>query len=91
VEEPCWARERWEERSASTSGSEEGGVDGWLVELRERVLAEGERTFGGRAEGDFNGGVGDEMVGLRFELRLPRTLPPPRTRLDIVSQRDSHG
>lgn len=50
------------------SASFEGGVEGWLAELRERVLAEGERTWGGMGDGDFAGDVPVAgVVGLRFE------------------------
>ena len=66
-------------REAISWLSDEGGVD--VCELRERVLAEGDRcVLAGRGDG-----AAGESV-----LLLPSTLPPPRVLFDIFETTDSH-
>lgn len=60
--------------------SEEGGVEASLAEVfKERLEAEGDRTWVGTGEEAFGGGAGGPKV-----LPLPSTLPPPMVRRDIV-------
>jgi hypothetical protein len=55
-------------------------VDAPLSDVfKDKVEAEGDRTWGGMGEVDFGGGIGGPKV-----LPLPSTLPPPMVRLDIA-------
>ena len=57
------------------------------------MLADGERTWDGRGEGDLAGAGTVDVDGAAAvrEARLPSTLPPPRTLRDILLHGAHHA